>query len=134
MKLIRDRGLILILIFLGTSCSSQIKLTDYIDTTGPLTMTIITQDKVTGLSTMKHTEILPTSDKFKSFIDWCDNNDKGWRSDFTTFNARVRITQPNFYFHLMTKGVAVEFIDKNGKPRQFSKTTNTDSLYLLTKE
>jgi hypothetical protein len=101
-KSIRDIGLILILTFLGTSCSSKIRLTDYIDTTTPLTLTVKTLDKKTGLTTMKQSEILPTSDKYKTFIDWCNKNENEWSSPFDSFNSRASVTQNKFRFLLLS--------------------------------
>jgi len=126
--------LTLILALLWTSYSSQIKLTDYIDTTAPLTLTINTVDEKTGLTTMKQSEILPTSDKYKMFIDWCNKNDNGWSSSPASFNSKVSLTQNNFRFLLLTNGVAIGITDKEGKPKQFNKTSDIADLAFLTKE
>jgi hypothetical protein len=44
------------------------------------------------------------------------------------------VTQNKFRFLLLSNWVAIGFTDKEGKPKQFTKSTNTDDLDFLTKE
>ena len=125
---------ILILAFFWTSCGSQIQMTDHIDLNKPLTLTINTLDKQTGLTVMKRSELLPESDKYKKFIDWCRGNDDGWSPSFDSYNAKASVTQNGFRFLLISNGVVIGFTDKEGNPKQFTKTTDTDNLAFLMKE
>jgi hypothetical protein len=124
----------LIFAFFWTSCSSQIQVTDHIDLSKPLNLTISILDKSTGLTAMKQSEILPGSEKYKKFVDWCRSNDKGWSTTFDSYNSKATVSQNNFRFLLLSNGVVVGFTDKKGDPKQFTKATNTDDLAFLTKE
>jgi len=125
---------VLIFSLFATSCSSQIQITDHIDLGRPLNLTINTLDKETGLTTVKQSEIMPQSEKYEKFIDWCRDNDTGWSASFESFNSKASVSQNNFRFLLLTNGVVVGFTDKNGNQKQFTKTTNTDDLAFLTNE
>lgn len=125
---------VLIFTLFATSCSSQLQLTDHIDLGRPLNLTINILDKQTGLTSVRQSQILPQSEKYKKFVDWCRSNDTGWSESFNSFNSKASVLQNNFRFLLLSNGVVVGFTDKKGNQKQFIKTTNTEDLDFLTKE
>ena len=113
-----------------TSCSSQININEYIDKNAPLKLKF---DKID--SSTEQLEIPVNSDKFIQLAQWADNNTTGWRSTPASYLLEVAVYQENFRLLFTTgkAGVVISFMDKENKPRQYSKKTKIGELDFLVK-
>jgi hypothetical protein len=117
-----------------TSCNTTVNINDYIDKNATFTLTARKTDTITGLSTSDSFVVAVNSDKYKNIIQWGNENTNGWQTTFASYIADISLTQNNFRLLLTgNNGVVIGFTDKDGKPRQYSKTINKNELNFLTK-
>jgi len=76
MKRILNFGLLVFILILS-SCSTNIKLEDYIDITTPFAMNMKTSNSETGLTESKSSTLEIDSEIWKKMIDWTINNQDG---------------------------------------------------------
>jgi hypothetical protein len=124
---------ITILTFLS-SCTTGINVTDYFDTEKSLTLTVYTLDKSTGLTTARQSEIRSTTEKFNKFVNWCKTNNEDWESSPASFVGEFTMTQDDFGLLYINNGVVIHFLDKEGKPRQYTKTAKKGDFEFLLSE
>ncbi|HQQ97090.1 MAG TPA: hypothetical protein PLX35_07490 [Cyclobacteriaceae bacterium] len=106
-------------------------MTNYIDIKNPFTLTIYKLDKSTGLTTTEQSEIQPTTKKFTKFVDWCKNNNKDWESSPASFIGQFTMSQGDFGLLYVNNGVVIHFLDKEGIPRQYTKTVKEGEFNFL---
>jgi L-rhamnose isomerase len=106
-------------------------VTDYFDTEKSFLLTVYTLDKSTGLTTTEQSEIRPTTEKFNEFVKWCKANDGDWESSPASFVGQFTMTQDDFGLLYINNGVVIHFLDKGGKPRQYTKTVKAGDFEFL---
>ena len=97
-------------------------------------LTVYTLDKSTGLTTTKQIEIRPTTEKFNKFVKWCKTNYGDWESSPASFVGQFTMTQDDFGLLYINNGVVIHFLDKGGKPRQYTKTVKEGDFEFLLSE
>ncbi len=130
-KIINFGFLIFILILL--SCSTDIKIENYINKTEPFTLIVNTTNSETKLTEKKLLILAVNSDKWKKLVDWGNNNQGSWTSSPASYTGDIYVTQDNFKLtYLMDiKGVVVTFKDKDGNPKQCTKDVEKGVLNFL---
>ncbi|HEY4799679.1 MAG TPA: hypothetical protein VII99_11425 [Bacteroidia bacterium] len=123
-----------ILTLLLTGCSIDININDYIDKNAPLKLTIKKTDNSTGLTIADNFEIAVGSDKYKKLIQWGNENTDGWQQTPASYNPNIFVGQGKFRLlgFANGNGVVIRFTDKDGKPRQYTKTITQGELDFLT--
>jgi hypothetical protein len=122
----------LILLFFG--CGSDIHISDYIDETVSLNLSINKKNK-NGLTSSENNELTIDSEKYKQVIAWANKNTSGWKWTPASYLSDVCVAQGDFRL-LYTSGsnrVVVGFVDKQGKAKQYAKKINKGDLDFLYK-
>jgi hypothetical protein len=114
------------------SCSTQINIDKYIDINSTLTLTVNTTNDQTGLTESETRKIEPKSEKFKKLIEWSNNNRDNWKSTPASYIAKVAVTQKDFRLIYNQGFVVIQFIERDGKAHQYSKTVKKGELDFLT--
>jgi len=146
MRHANDRSLIMIqnfkIVFLVlltcvlTSCNSRIKLNEYFNNKSSFTLTINSIEKSTGLTQTTQTEIEVISNKYSKLIEWLNKNESGWQMSAASFVTEFSVSQGSFklLYTKGTNGAIISFIDKENKPRQYSKSITKGELDFLVTE
>lgn len=116
-----------------SGCSTDININDYIDKNKSLSLIVTTQDSATGLSTSENFEIAINSDKYKKIVQWGNENINGWQWTPVSYIVNICIVQGDFRL-LYTRGgqsIVLAFTDKEGKPKQYTKTIKQGELDFL---
>jgi len=123
----------LILILIVSSCSTDIKLENYINKTEPFVLIINTTNSETKLTESKSAILELNSEKWKKLIDWVNKNQEGWISSPASYNGDIYVTQNDFKLtHSMeSKGVVIAFKDKDGNPKQYMNDIEKGELDFL---
>ena len=119
-------------LFVITSCTSEISITEFVNPDLPLILKINRRNN--GLTETDKKIIEPQSEKSKKFIFWCNRNSSGWENTIASYNSKVSVSQNNFNLLYFQNTVVINFIDKNGKPKQYSKTIENGELDFLIKD
>ena len=110
-----------------TSCTSEISISEFVDSNSPLMLRISRRN-----NELTKTEIIePSSEKSKKFILWCNKNSSGWENAIASYNSEVSVSQNNFNLLYFGNAVVINFTDKNGKPKQYSKAIENGELDFL---
>jgi len=117
------------------SCTKTLDISDYITTDNPIYITIGNNDKQDSmrLFNTKKIELKKGSDKFNQLITWGQSNSKDWKWTPATFvSADIYVTVDEFHLLYYKSGsVVVDFKDKEGKYRQFSRQISAGELDFL---
>jgi hypothetical protein len=124
-----------ILTSIFSGCRTDFNISEYINKRAPLKLTINKKNNSTGLTTSSNFEITVNSDKYQKIIEWGNKNTDGWKYTPASFIGDISVTQGNFriLYTLGSNGVVIGFIDKDNKPKQYSKTIEKGSLDFLYK-
>ncbi|MCX6182408.1 MAG: hypothetical protein NT150_10810, partial [Bacteroidetes bacterium] len=108
---------------------------EYIDKNASLKLTINKKDNSTGLTTSEHFDIAANSDKYNQFVEWAQKNTDNWKWTPASYVADICVGQGNFrlLYSIGSNGVVIGFTDKEGKPKQYSKTIEKGNLDFLNK-
>lgn len=123
--------MILTLIF--SSCSTDVELEDYLDTSAPFTLTINKTNSETRLTEIKSETLEVNSEKWKKLIDWGKINKEGWTSSPASHIGDIYVSQGDFIliYTKGSKGVVIAFKDKEGNPKQFMNEIEKGELNFL---
>lgn len=116
-----------------TCCQSDLNLTDFIDQKSPFTLTIMSVDPQTGLSTSRTENIEANSIKGTLLLAFAKNNMNGWMSSPASYIGDIYVSQGDFRL-VHTKGsngVVIAFTDKEGSPKQYTKGIDKGELDFL---
>lgn len=116
-----------------TSCQTDLDINDVIDQKSAFTLTFRTVDSDTGLSSNETEEIKVNSEKWTKLVDFAKNNMDGWQSIPASYIGDIYVSQGDFRL-IHTKGsngVVIEFTDKKGNPKQYSKEIDKGELDFL---
>lgn len=118
-----------------SGCSLDLHVNEYIDKNAPLRLTIREKDNSTGLTTSDSFEIAINSEKYRRLVDWADKNTGGWKWAPASYIADIYVGQGDFrmLYSIGSSGVVVGFTDKEGKPKQYTKTIEKGELDFLIK-
>ncbi len=116
--------LLLPIIFLLSSCSTEIELVNYIDQTRSLNLS--RQETKT-----QPTEIDPKSEKYSKIIEWAKKNTDGWQSTPASYVSKVTISHGEFRLLYNSSYVVVGYVDKDGKAKQYSRDIKPGDLDFL---
>ena len=124
---------LLILTLILLSCSTNVKLEDYLDMSAPFNLTINTTNSETGLTDSNSKTLEVNSEKWKKLIDWGKNNNYGWTSSLASHIGDIYASQGDFrLIHTKdSKGVVIAFTDKEGNPKQYMNVIEKGELNFL---
>ena len=119
-----------------TSCNSRIKLNEYFNNKSSFTLSINSTIKSTGLTQTTQTEIEVISNKYSKLIEWLNKNESGWQMSAASFVTEISVSHGSFklLYTKGTNGAIISFIDKENKPRQYSKSITKGELDFLVTE
>jgi hypothetical protein len=117
-------NLLIPIMLLFVSCSQQIEISTYFDSSKPFQL---------NSRTLPSQEISIESEQYQLFLDWLSKNNRGWHSSPASHHPDLSVTQGNFrlLFGKDSEGVVVSFTDKNGEPQQFAKSIKEGELHFL---
>ena len=122
-----------ILMFVLTSCSTNIDFNEYIDKNLPLELKIQRNYLSTDHTMPEQIEIAPNSDKFIKLTQWARNNTTGWETTPASYASEVFVGQGNFrlLYTSGSDGVIIGFTDRENNPKQYSKKIKKGELDFL---
>jgi len=125
----KEKYITLVLILLMVSCSKDIDVVNYVDSTKPFKIVQLTESIELG----KRNEIKVNEKKHEQLLKWLELNDGVWESTSASYHAELIISQEDFKISFLKdmKSVALNFIDEKGEPRQFKKSVNPEKLKFL---
>lgn len=118
------------LLFVITSCTSEISIAEFVNPDFPLVLTINRRNN-DGLTETDKKIIEPQSKKSKKLIGWCNRNSSGWENAIGSYKSKIYVTQNNFNLLYLGNTVVINFTDKNGKQKQYSKAIENGELDFL---
>jgi hypothetical protein len=127
--------IILLSTLVAISCSTQININDYIDSSRPIQLKIDDKtDSISSFDTPRLT-IIKEDQKFRDLILWGSKNLDKWKSSPASYAmADLHVTQDDFHLRYWKSGfVVVEFKDKEGRQRQMTRRTEDGEFDFLFK-
>ena len=123
----------LLFITLMISCQTDLEVDTLVDQKSDFTLRIRTTDPDTGLSSDSLDMIEVHSEKWNKLMKFIKNNQEGWHASYASYVGDLYIHQKDFnLIHTIgEEGVVINFIDQNGKSRQYSKTIESGELEFL---
>ena len=112
---------IIVLFSVISSCSEEIQLNDYINTSEPFTLITNSINSETSLTESISQKINVDSEKYLKIIKWIEGNKKGWRQTPMSYLGVFYIKQGDFKLLLLKKAVVINFKDIKGNHNQFVK-------------
>lgn len=113
------------------SCTYEVKLNEVLDKSQPLVIQMIQKDDRTMLGEKSEIQILPGTEDYLEFINWLENNEKGWKKTIASYDPRSVIKQKNFELNNMGYFVAITYRDEQAKSHHYNKTIEIGSLDFL---
>jgi|GEM_PF-3676702 len=114
--------------FFLLSCTKNITLSDYLDTTKPVKVTTIRKDTREMLGEKNEYFIEPGTAAYTAFEKWLRDNGKGWRKTVALYEKQVVISQDRIELVYMGYYAAITLRDITGSKQHLSKTIEEGSL------
>lgn len=116
-------------IFLTISCSKEIEIANYFDSTNPFL--IVKRSAGIDLNYSKKVQV--EEKKYKQLVKWLNTNNQKWKSAQPYFFTDIKISQGKFklLFADDMKNVLLSYVDDSGKAHQYVKPVNPEKLEFL---
>ncbi len=126
--------ILILLAFVFTGCSTNFELEKYIDNSASFQLTINKINLKTGLTTKTTEDLDVNSIKWNKIIEWAGKNKEDWQFSIASHIGDVYINQGDFrlIYSEGSKGIVVEFIDKQGEIKQYIKEIVKGELDFMT--
>jgi len=119
----------LILVLLIVSCSKEIDIVNYVDSSKPFRIVQLNESFEFG----KTNEIQVSERKHKRILEWLEINNQNWEFTPASYIGELVINQEDFQLLFLKemKSVVLSFIDEKGKSHQYTKSVNPEELKFL---
>jgi hypothetical protein len=123
----------LIFLVLLSGCSTKLEQENLIVENEPFLVTIHKTDSVLEITNTVNYSIEPKSDEWRRLNEWVSKNEDNWTPSPVTYLGDLYLTQGDHKITLLKRSnkIVLEFIDIEGKPKQYIKPLSNGELNFL---
>lgn len=124
-------ALIVCILLIISSCSTNLLLEEFINNRSPLALTIRKAGNGEGFSEHDKLYIQSDSEKFNQFLGWLKKNNKNWKRTYATYLLNYSLSQEKLRISWNQNLVVIEFRDNTENSKQFCKVIEAEELNFL---